>query len=58
MYLEYIYKSTKQENAMCGRFRGSIREWGKSGIYRDKTMGKKLMYIPNCDKQNYSCFKL
>ena len=26
---------------------------GNSGIYRDKTMDDKLMYIPNYDTQNY-----
>ena len=24
-----------------------------AGMYRDKTMNDKLMYIPNDDKQNY-----
>ena len=29
-----------------------------TGIYRDKTMADKLMYIPNVKTQNYSFYRL
>ena len=28
------------------------------GIYRDKTMGNKLVWIPNDDKQNHPFYRL
>ena len=39
----------------CGRLE---RKFNMSGIWRDKTMADKLMYIPNDDIQNYNFWKL
>ena len=35
-----------------------MKHTDKAGIYRDKTMADKLMYIPNDGTQNYIYFRL
>ena len=48
----FIYSKLKFENSKTINFQYF------QGIQRDKTIGNKLMYIPNEDSQNYPLCRL